>query len=238
MLQITFNHYIFHIATVTPDWEPYDSNDKSEFPHPVHHHPMAVSLLQLRDDDAEPDVQVKVISKGISDLKKEERGLVRTFFQKVPGNVNSLVSFNGRSFAIPVMVYRALHHGVDATKYLQEAGGLFGRSPSSTPHIDLSESLSGYGAMYKSASLSNYAMMLGLSKRPYLDVSQAFSSGNVNSIVMRLEVDVLITAIIYYRLLLSQGWDRKAYEKTLNSTLEAYAQRNELAENYILESKL
>jgi len=238
MDQVPFNHTFFHIATVTPDWKPYDENDKKSFPHPVHHRPVAVSLLRLKkakDSEDNGSPQVTITSKGIHDLEQGERGLVAGFFDKVPGDTSFLVSFNGRSFALPVMVYRAMHYGVDASKYLQDQEVF--TSQYSTQHTDLAALLTGYGATYGSASLSEYAQMVGLAKRPYIKVEKFFNEGNIDAIVARLEVDVVITAAIYFRLLLSKGrLSLDGYRSIAGTTLRQYYERNQMAEKYLEDS--
>jgi predicted PolB exonuclease-like 3'-5' exonuclease len=230
MIRDNLNHVIFHIATVTPNWEPYEKDGKQEFPPPIYHVPVAVSLLQLRMDGQEA-LSVNIASKRVDTLE-EERSLVNYFFQHVPGDAAFIVSFNGRSFTLPVMVYRSLYHGVDASRYLQNQEMFNARF--SSRHIDLSEVLSGYGALYRSASLSEYAQLIGLAKRPYIDVAKAFEEQQLDLISNRLEVDVLITAAIYFRLLLSQGdISVDIYKKIARTVLKAYHKSNPFAERYL-----
>jgi len=240
MDHIPFNHTFFHIATVTPNWEPYDPNDPG-FPHPVHHQPIGASLLRLtkeKDEDGEAQVAVTITSKVIKNLEQEERGLVAAFFEKVPGETSFLVSFNGRSFALPVMVYRALRHGVNASKYLQEQEVFTARY--SSQHVDLADFLSGYGTLAQDgASLSLYAQMLGLAKRPYLKVEEAFQKGQTDAIKERLEVDVLIMAAIFFRLLLSQGrLTLDSFRAVSKLTLRKYFDQNDLAAKYLEDSNI
>lgn len=238
MDQVPFNHTFFHIATVTPKWEPYDKDDKKSFPHPVHHQPIAVSLLRLKkasSKDANDKLEVTITSKGIHDIEEEGRALVAAFFQKVPGETSYLVSFGGRSFSLPVMVYNAMRYGVDASQYLRDQEVFTAQF--SDQHTDLAELLSGYGAMYKAAKLHEYAQMIGLAKRPYIDVEACFNSGEVDTIVARLEVDVAIIAAIYFRLLLSKGrLTIESYRNIARATLRKYFERSPMAERYLEDS--
>lgn len=239
MSKIPFNHTFFHIATVTPEWEPYDPADKKSFPHPVYHRPVAVSVLRITKGKGEGDdgqVDVNIVSRTISNLDGE-RELVAAFFKNVPGDTSFLVSFQGRSFCLPVMVYRALRHGVDASQYLQEQEVFTARY--SSQHVDLADFLSGYGATYGNAQLSEYAKMLGLAKRPYIDVGKRFEEGELQVIQDRLEVDVMIIAAIYFRLLLSQGrLDIDNFRVVSKKALRCYFDRNNLAQKYLEDSSI
>ena len=195
-------------------------------------------MLQLKKSSSNDDnakLEVTITSKGIRDIKEEGRGLVAAFFKKVPGETSFLVSFGGRSFSLPVMVYNAMHYGVDASQYLRDQEVFTAQF--SDQHTDLSELLTGYGALYKAASLSEYGKMVGLAKRPYIDVAECFKTGNVETIVQRLEVDVAIIAAIYFRLLLSKGrLSIEGYRAVAGMTLRKYYESNPMAEKFLEDS--
>ena len=65
----------------------------------------------------------------------------------------TLVSFNGRSFDIPVLEFCALHYGIAAPKHWK-AGQQGNRYRYGTSHIDLLDVLGNYGGATKGFSLS------------------------------------------------------------------------------------
>ncbi len=219
------NHTFFHVSSVWPE------RDGADFPHPVHHRPIAVSILRVKGD------AVKISSKAIGDVDKEEGALVSAFFRKMPDGAGHLVSFMGRRYGLPVMVYGALRHGVDASEYMQEERAFTARY--SRQHLDLDDYLSGYGAVHTSASLSDYAQLMGLAKRPWVDVPKAFDEGNLQLIQERLEVDVLIIAAVYLRVMLSQGQIEPAYYRSLAKQIfMSYFDTSSYAAEYIESSNI
>lgn len=219
------NHTFFHISSIWPDREGAD------FPHPVHHRPIAVSILRVKNDE------VKISSKVIEDIDTEEKALVSAFFRKMPDGAGNLVSFMGRRYGLPVMVYGALRHGVDASEYMQEERAFTARY--SRQHTDLDDYLSGYGAVHTSASLSDYSQLMGLGKRPWVDVPRDFDDGLYQLIQDRLEVDVLIIAAVYLRVLLSQGQIDPEYYRSIAKTIfMTYYERSQMAHDFLEASDL
>jgi len=234
MSLVPFNHTIFHIATHVPD---PPNRDEDEFPHPLYHRPVAVSLLRITREKDSLDPIVQVMTKGITDIEKDEGTLVEQFFQKMPGGSGFVVSYMGRPFALPVMVYAALRHGVDASDYLKDERAFTARY--SHNHIDLADFLSGYGAVPQNATLSDYARIIGFAKRVWVDVPKAFEAGDIKLIKERLEIDVMIIAAIYIRLLFSQGrLEPEAFELVAKKVLHAYFDRSALAKNYLKKSNV
>jgi predicted PolB exonuclease-like 3'-5' exonuclease len=80
---------------------------------PPLHRVVAISLV-LRHGE-----RLKVWSLG--ELDADEDDLVRRFFDGIDKFVPTLVSWNGTGFALPVLHYRALLHGVPAGRWWQMA---------------------------------------------------------------------------------------------------------------------
>ncbi len=232
MSSLPFNHTFFHIATNVPD-STGNREDEDGFPHPVRHRPIGVSLMRIsKGKDVEPDI--KISSKVIKD-PKDEKPLVEQFFHRMPGGSGFVVSYMGRPFTLPVMVYAALRHGVDASEYLKDERAFTARY--SKQHIDLADFLSGYGAVTQHASLTDFAKIIGFAKRVWLDVPKAFAAGDTSVIKDRLEIDVMLIAAIYLRLMFSQArLGSDAYQLVAKSMLHSFFDRSALIKNYLKKS--
>ena len=66
----------------------------------------------IRDGDQEKYILGEIRSGGNIDSKEEE--LIKGFFFHLKKQPPRLVSFNGRSFDLPVLKYRAIKYGVTA----------------------------------------------------------------------------------------------------------------------------
>src|SRR5688500_5156632 len=82
------------------------SNGASDFL-PVHLHRVVVISCVLRSDDG-----IKVFSIGEPEVT--EAGAIQRFFDGINRYVPQIVSWNGRTFDLPVLANRALIHGVTA----------------------------------------------------------------------------------------------------------------------------
>lgn len=193
MSNITLDHTAFHIATITPNWEPYNEDEK-KFPPAIYHVPVGVSVLDLTRKKGK--VQAVVRTKVIKDLS-QERSLVKGALQQLPGRQKNLLSFGGTSFCGPVLLYRSMHHS------LAEVHDTL-LSHDRAKHIDLKEVLGNYGSLY-AASLSEFAQLIRLPKRPYLKIDEAFKDSAYDAIRGRLEIDVMIIGLLWFSGLRAYG---------------------------------
>jgi len=217
----SLQHTVVHIATVSPNYR------GTGFPPLVEHVPVSVVILKLIDDTT------IITQKTISSLKEEEV-LVNFLFSelKLP---TTLVTFRGRSFTFPVMVYRALRYGVDASSYLGEVDD----APlSPTAHLDVSDWLSSYGVV-PSSSLSSYIQMVGLPQRPAANqVSSQFSSGDFQGIEGNLATDVMLIASLLLRISLSRGMlSREDYSLKARSVMKAFFNHNPSTRGYLDDAR-
>jgi len=137
----------------------------------------------------------------------QEGRLIQSFFHSVEKHVPQLVSWNGGGFDLPVLHYRALRHGVVASKYWDMGeddrefkwNNYIGRYH--MRHLDLMDLL----AMYQpraSAPLDAMAKLCGFPGKLGMDGSQVYSAwraGQIEDIRRYCETDVMNTYLLYCR---------------------------------------
>jgi len=166
---------------------------------------VAISCV-FRDDEG-----LRVRSLG--DLDDGEAKLVTDFFKIVERYTPQLVSWNGGGFDLPVLHYRALVHGVSASRYWDmgeddrdfKYNNYIGRYH--TRHLDLMDLL----AMYQpraAAPLDALAKLCGFPGKLGMDGSQvwqAYSDGRLDEIRAYCETDVMNTWLVYCRFQVLRG---------------------------------
>jgi len=137
----------------------------------------------------------------------DEKALLERFFSGIDKYCPTLVSWNGSGFDLPVLHYRALLHGVVASKYWEtgERDSEFKwnnyLSRYHNRHTDLMDVLSGYQNR-AFAPLTEIALMLGFPGKMGMDGKQVwaqFQSNNLQSIRDYCETDVLNTYLVYLK---------------------------------------
>ncbi len=150
---------------------------------------------------------------SLGEPSSPEHELVERFFDGIERFSPCLVSWNGSSFDLPVLHYRALKAGVQAPRYWETGdedqtfryNNYLGRYH--WRHIDVMDVLSGYQARAR-ASLSDMAGLLGLpGKLGYSGdkVASAFLAGQILDIRRYCETDVLNTWLIFLRFDMMRG---------------------------------
>lgn len=180
---------------------------------PAHLHRIVAISVALRAKD-----DFRVWSLGEPGATEAE--LVQRFFEGIDKYHPVLVSWNGSGFDLPVLHYRALKHGIVATKYWDT--GQFDRDAKwdnylgryQFRHTDVMDVLALYNGR-NNAPLHEIAVLLGLPGKLGMDGSQvaaAFHAGRIADIRAYCETDVMNTYLIYLRFLLTRGLlDRSNY---------------------------
>lgn len=130
--------------------------------------------------------------------ERDERAIISSFFDRVGAGVTTLVSFNGHSFDLPVLRYRAMLHGL--------SGGAFGRrayfnrySPDS---LDLCDVLSSFDSRGK-VGLDALSRIMGLQGKPEgisgKDVAAYVADGKIKEVAAYCETDVINTYRLWLR---------------------------------------
>lgn len=155
----------------------------------------------------------------------DEADLVRRFYDGIEKYTPTLVSWNGSGFDLPVLHYRALKHGVVASRYWETGDDDQSfrwnnyLSRYHARHTDLMDVLAYYQPR-ASAPLDQIAVMLGLPGKMGMSgahVWDEYQAGNIEGIRNYCETDVLNTWLVYLRWELIRGrLDHGAYEKELD----------------------
>lgn len=157
-------------------------------------------------------------------LNSSEKELVKGFFNYISEKKPRLVSFNGRTFDIPVLKYRAMVHGIQA-EYFHKAGdkwNSYNQRYSSDWHCDLLETLSDFGASAR-VKMNEVCAAFNLPGKIGVDGSQVmglYDSGKIQEIRDYCETDVINTYLIYLRFMHHQGRiTTESYNKSVEELL-------------------
>lgn len=165
---------------------------------PLHQHRVVAISVAYRSASG-----FRVWSLGEPDSGEDE--VVRRFFDGLARFSPDLISWNGSGFDLPVLHYRALKHGIDASRYWE-----MGDSDQSFRwnnylsrfhwrHIDLMDVLSGFQGRSR-APLDEIALMLGFPGKLGMSGSKVWENylqGDIAGIRNYCETDVLNTYLIY-----------------------------------------
>ncbi|MBD3892764.1 3'-5' exonuclease [Hydrogenophaga sp.] len=138
---------------------------------------------------------------------RSEGKVVQSFFQAVEKHTPQLVSWNGSGFDLPVLHYRGLRHGVQASTYWDMGednrdfkwNNYIGRYH--TRHLDLMDLLALYSPK-NNAPLDALAKLCGFPGKLGMDGAQVFAqyqAGQLEDIRRYCETDVMNTYLLYCR---------------------------------------
>jgi 3'-5' exonuclease len=173
---------------------------------PPHFHRVVAISCALRERDS-----VRVWSLGAPE--DSERDIVQRFFDGIEKYTPQLVTWNGSSFDLPVLHYRAMVHGIAGCcywdlgdnnkefKYNNYLGRFHAR------HTDLMDVLAGYQNRAW-APLDEMARLCGLPGKLGMDGSQvwaAYARGELGAIRDYCETDVANTYLLFQRFQMIRG---------------------------------
>ena len=176
------------------------SGQKSDFFPVPYHIPIAISTLQA-------DENYRIQSLGCFGVDRfSEMEVISRFWKIFESARQTLVTFNGRGFDLPVLETRALKFGIPIERYF--TGGYRGNRYSDTLHIDLCDYLSNFGAAFRRNSLDVLAKLIGLPGKYSIegeDVEYLYRQGRQKEINQYCVTDVLQTWILFLRVELLRG---------------------------------
>jgi len=186
------------------------TSGKNSFPRQPFHKVIAISFLEAeieRNGDGETYLLRELRSGGEADYSEEK--LVQGFFSYFERLKPRLVSYNGRTFDLPVLKYRAMAYGIPS-KFLHNSGDKWDSYTSrysSDWHCDLLEVLSDYGASAR-CKLNEVCAIMGFPGKFGVDGSKVASmidQGRVQEVRDYCETDVLNTYLVYLRYQMHTG---------------------------------
>lgn len=173
---------------------------------PTHLQRVVAISCALRSDEG-----LRIWSLGSA--QEGEREIVQRFFEGIEKYTPQLVSWNGSSFDLPVLHYRALIHGIPGCCYWDVGDSnrdfKFNNylSRFHARHTDLMDVLAGY-VNRAWAPLDEIAVLCGLPGKLGMDGSKvygAWKNGEIEAIRNYCETDVANTYALYQRFQLIRG---------------------------------
>jgi 3'-5' exonuclease len=172
----------------------YQAKDGA-FPPLIFHLPCAIAVGYLTGDG---------LLTGVESLLDDPMGIpaapwdLTEAFWTMANHTSVLVTFNGRSFDIPVLELCALRYGCTAPKHWQNARGT--RYRYGNAHLDMLDILSNYGMATKGLSLTNVVQLLEYAGKDDMDgsrVQEMWEAGNINEIQAYNRLDVIRTYAVW-----------------------------------------
>jgi predicted PolB exonuclease-like 3'-5' exonuclease len=172
----------------------------------LHLHRIVTISVALRSRD-----RFAVWSLGEEDAGEKE--IIERFFSGIDKYIPTIVSWNGKSFDLPVLHYRSLVHGVQAPIYWEtgDTNQSFRwnnyLSRYHRRHTDLMDVLAGY-EMRAAAPLDEIATLLGFPGKMGMSGARVWDNylaGDIAGIRNYCETDVLNTYLVYLRFELING---------------------------------
>ncbi len=204
------------------------------FPLPFHI-PIAVATLQ-----ADENYRIRALGCLGAD-RFSEAELVTRFWQLFE-NVQTLITFNGRGFDLPVLEIQALKHGLSLPRYFaagQTKQTYRGSRYSDSYHVDLCDFLANFGAAPRRGSLDVLARLSGLPGKYSIageDVEYLFRQRRLKEINQYCMTDALQTYLLFLRIELLRGkLDPSGYSAAIAAAREDLTQRaaNAGADNFL-----
>jgi len=177
--------------------------------------PIVIGVIWL--DDALACRRIGILGDG-----KPEAAMMADFADFMGKVRPLLVTWNGRSFDLPVLALRALRHGVHFGWYYR--GGGYRYRFSEEGHLDLGDVIADFGAA-RMTSLDGAAKLIGLPGKVGVDGSQVeglFQAGEMDALRRYCLSDVAQTAFVYMRYKLVTGdIDLATYRRVADDFLRA-----------------
>jgi predicted PolB exonuclease-like 3'-5' exonuclease len=160
--------------------------------------PIVIGVMWLGED-----LGVKRI--GTIGESKDEAGMMLDFADFMTKWTPQLVTWNGRSFDMPVLALRALRFGLPFAWYYRGEGYRYRYSEEG--HLDLCDHLADHGAA-KMTSLDGAARLIGLPGKGGVDGSQVeglYHAGQIDALRRYCLSDVAQTTFLFLRYRLVSG---------------------------------
>jgi 3'-5' exonuclease len=192
---------------------------------PLHLHKVCAISCALRQGD-----HFSIWTLG--DEASSEKEMIQRFYDGIEKYTPQIISWNGSGFDLPVLTYRGLIHGVNASRYwdLGEDDKDFKWnnyiSRYHMRHLDLMDLMALYGGR-ANAPLDDLAKLCGFPGKLGMDGSkvwEAYNTGKLKEIRDYCETDVANTHLVYLRFQHMRGHlTSEAYARELDLVRETLA---------------
>jgi 3'-5' exonuclease len=192
-----------------------------KFPKHIYHSIVCIGALIAHREDDRWTIDA-IGAPHIGD--RTEKELIQTFVDKIGELVPQLVTFNGNSFDLPVLRYRAMVHSVAAPGL--SARPYFNRYTEDA--IDLCDVLSSFASQSK-ATLHQMCKVMGMPGKPDDihggEVARFYLEGRIKEVADYCETDIVNTYRVWLRYELFRGKltpiEFQYSEQTLRDFIEA-----------------
>jgi predicted PolB exonuclease-like 3'-5' exonuclease len=199
-----------------------------KFPKHIYHSIVCIGALVAR---AEGDHWV-VDALGAPHVGESEKQLISAFAGKIADLNPQLVTFNGNSFDLPVLRYRAMIKALSAPGLAERP--YFNRYTEDA--LDLCDALSSFSSGAR-ATLNEISRIMGMSGKPDgLDggqVDKYFREGRIKEIAEYCESDVLNTYRVWLRYELFRGRLTEAAHQASELNLIDFIKRHENTKQHL-----
>jgi 3'-5' exonuclease len=180
--------------------------EEPRFPPTWAHRIVTIGYLRLDHGYRFQELNVLSAVGGDGDDEDDrERALLSELSLLVGERRPMIVTYNGRSFDLPVIALRALCHGVGMGWYYDDKDTRYRYSEHG--HLDLCDWLADHGAV-RAGKLDAITRLVGLPGKSGIDGSQVeglYAAGRLDEIQRYCLADVAQTALLFLRFRLLQG---------------------------------
>lgn len=209
MAEDSVQYRIFDIETILEDWfvpqcDPDLVLSQVDFTPPATHRLASISWMDVRGDYTVSDIQV------MNCLGEREVSVLNAFMTLLQDR-SILVTWNGRRFDVPLLVYRCYAHKIQIPEYYRNYHNNF------DTHLDLMEFFSDRGRV-KFSKMDHLAKLAGLPGKMDMvgaDVAFSVAEGKIKEVMVYNVTDVLQTYVIFLRARLLGGRFSSEYYDSL-----------------------
>ncbi|MFC1659268.1 3'-5' exonuclease [Pseudomonadota bacterium] len=173
------------------------------FPRQPFHKIVAISFLETEisiNNDGTEEYSLTEIRSGGNENSSEEE-IVKGFFHYLSKKKPRFVSYNGRTFDLPVLKYRAIKYGISAPWFYRSGDkwNNYTQRYSLDWHCDLLEAFSDFGASAR-CKMNEVCSILGIPGKFGVDgskVTELYDTKKIKEIRDYCETDVINTYLLY-----------------------------------------
>jgi predicted PolB exonuclease-like 3'-5' exonuclease len=189
------------------------AGDTERLPAPPHHRVVVIGALLL-------DANYEVKRLGVVGEAKDEAGMLRDFAKLLEERRPCLVTFNGRSFDMPVIATCCLRHAIPLRHYYRSRDVRYRFTADG--HLDLMDYVADFGAA-KASRLDVIAKLCGMPGKVGVDgkdVGPMVHAGRLAEVRAYCLCDVAQTAGVFLRVQYVRGeLEREAYLTAMRGLL-------------------